>query len=374
MKITREIKYVCGLFLATRIALTIIGVVSRLLLKPFLIEDYMWTYSKHLWLGIWGVWDSGSYLGIAANWYPKDPHVLLGASVYAFFPLYPLLMRIFGVVVRSNFLAGIIVSNSALIFACLYLYKLVRMDSDEETALRAIKYLFLFPTAFILSGVFAEALFLALALACFYYARNNKWFLAGLCGFFLSLTRAPGLLIMVPLLYEYLKGIQFKISRMRIDILFLLLIPLGLFLVCAHHYYLTGDWLAYIHTLQKGWETGFNNPFYSFYQALFLHKHITIAFPAYCSLAAALLLMIFYKSIGFSYWLFGVSMLLLPVAISSLYIFNSMLRYLLPIFPLYIILAKMSRGSRADQLIAMFLALLQGFLMVFWSNGLNIVV
>ncbi|WP_269851356.1 hypothetical protein [Methanosarcina horonobensis] len=166
------------------------------------MNQRIWT--NNVWLDIWGVWDTGWYLDISQNGYtarPLDELISFQTNV-VFFPLYPLLMRFLGSIIGNQYTAGVIISNFSLIVACIYLYKLVRLDSDESSAFRSVKYLLLFPISFILSGVFTESLYLALALMCFYYARTGKWQLAGIFGFFLSLTRSVGVLIVLPLLYE----------------------------------------------------------------------------------------------------------------------------------------------------------------------------
>jgi hypothetical protein len=50
-------------------------------------------------------------------------------------------------------------------------------------------------------------------------------------------------------------------------------------------------------------------------------------------------------------------------------IFSSMPKYILSIFPLYIILGKVKENSTSDQVLTVTFAILQGFLMVFWTNG-----
>jgi hypothetical protein len=368
-KLSFELKYVLLLFLTTRAALLMIGVISRILLEPYHGKEYVWIYSKKLWLDIWGVWDTGWYLNIAAHGYSnvisKDP-ATLGQTNYAFFPLYPLLMRFLGKGIGSYYIAGIFLSNLFLIIAGIFLYKLVQSESDQKTAMRSIKYLFLFPVSFILSGVFTEALFVALAVLCFYYMRKKFLFIVGVSGFFLSLTRNAGFLIFVPLLLEYLKGSNLRIKK---DILFLSLIPLGLFVFTLYNYHLTGDFIAFTR-IQSAWGRRLTNPLgalsYGLSTGDLNHK-----FSAYFTLLTLLLFIAFYRKIGFSYWVYGIYSILIPLSTGTVI---SMPRYELTIFPLFILLAKLSNNDKIDQMISLFLALLQGFLMVFWSNGFRLII
>lgn len=364
-KIPREIKYIFLLFFSTRIILTLIGVLSRIILEPFHGKEYVWVYSKYLWLDIWGVWDTGWYLDIAKNWYSTRLNEL-GQANYGFFPLYPLLMRLIGLTIGDYYIAGLIISNIFLIIACIFLYKLVCLDSGGNTARRSIKYLFLFPTAFIFSGVFSESLFLALLIMCFYYAKKGNWRRVGIIGFFLSLTRPIGVFVILPLLYEYLKGINFRLKETRIDILFLLLILSGPPILSIYHYYLTGDFLAYVHIKKTGWKHVLSNPFIIIYYAL-LGNNVYFVFVATLFIAIVLILSSFYRRIGFSYWTLAMILLFTPLILGGN--IASLLRYTLIVFPLYILLAKLSRNQYLDKILTIILPLLQGFLMVFWSNG-----
>ena len=227
-RIPTYLKHIFVLFVGTRLSLTMIGVVSRMLLEPFYQKRDAWVYSEEPWLDLWAVFDSGWYMNIAKLGYSTtvatDP-ASFGKVNYSFFPLYPLLIRFVSEFTDDLYLAGIIISNISLIAASIFLFKLMKMEHDEDTSLASIKYLFIFPTSFIFSGVFTESLFLALTLACFYYARRGKFLAVGIVGFFLSLTRIPGVIIILPMLWEYQRGSRKLFTK---DLVYLMLIPLGL--------------------------------------------------------------------------------------------------------------------------------------------------
>jgi hypothetical protein len=52
--------------------------------------------------------------------------------------------------------------------------------------------------------------------------------------------------------------------------------------------------------------------------------------------------------------------------------FAGMHRYILVVFPMYIVLAKLSRNKYFDQIATVGLCLLQGAFMVIWTNQLGI--
>ena len=111
-----EVRHIIILFIVTRIVLSIIGVSSRMMLSSFNIDPPR--YSANPVLAIWGVWDTGYYLGIADHGYvvqaSKDVMSVDQAN-YAFFPLYPVLIKLFSFIVGNLFWAGLIVSNFCLL-------------------------------------------------------------------------------------------------------------------------------------------------------------------------------------------------------------------------------------------------------------------
>lgn len=149
-------------------------------------------------------WDSDRYRDIALRGYT--------ASDTAFFPLYPLLVRLLYKVLGHNiYLCGLLVSNLMFLVGLAYLYALVHQEYDEETAGRAVFYLAAAPAAFVFSAFYSESVLLAFMMASFYYARNQRWFLAGLMGAAASAARVPGILTSVFLLLEacWQQGIRF---------------------------------------------------------------------------------------------------------------------------------------------------------------------
>jgi hypothetical protein len=176
-------------------------------------------------------WDSEYYLAIAIGGYddPRSPHLTptgvttsvvdhtvqqsgssFGQSIslsYAFFPFYPLMIRIFALPLQvfgmnpiaTATLAGVIVSALGALMGMLALFDLTRDSLGDEGALRAVFYLIIFPTGFFLLQVYTEGLFVGLAFGCLAMLKRTHWLAAALLGIFATLTRAVGVALVIPM-------------------------------------------------------------------------------------------------------------------------------------------------------------------------------
>lgn len=361
------------MFFSTRIVLNIIGVLSRNLVP----QGYSYqsnNVAPWSWLDVWGAWDTGWYLDISQNGYSTLQNQVNQTSI-AFFPLYPTLIKLVSSIVGNHYITGLLISNFCLIVACVYLYRLVKLDFNETNAGKSIKYLLIFPVSFILSGVFSESLYLALVLTCFYYARKGEWYLVGITGFFLSLTKSVGVLIIFPLLYEafipLLKENKSIISLKNLreiikPLFYLTLIPFGTISFMIYNYYLTGDFLAFMHA-QAMWQRHLSNPLEVLINGF--SGDIFTAFEAAFTLLFILIFVVFYKKIRFSYWLFCIYSIFVPLSTGIM----SMPRYILVIFPLYILFAEITKSRVSEDILTLVFCLFQGFLMLFWTNGYRLV-
>lgn len=358
------------LFVASRGVLTLVGVLGTSLLGRMTGGRVEWQHPPYRWLDIWGQWDTGWFLDIANNGYSLEPR-LPGQYNFVVFPLYPTLIKLLGAVIGNPYYAGLIISNLALVAAAYLLYRLVLLDHDREVALGSVKYLFVWPTSFLLSAILSESTFLALAIASFYAARKGRWVGAGVVGFFAALTRIIGVTIAVPLLYDYLREKGFSVRRIRLDVLALGLLPAGLLAFFAYHYYLTGDFLAYLNVQQVGWSRQWGNPLGFLADAIFGSRvfpgELLSAWTAALVLAA---LVIWWRRVPVSHLLYCLFAIMIPLSTGL----SSMSRYLSILFPVFILLAQLGKDRKVDMALTIFLAVLQGALMIFWSMGTGLVI
>jgi hypothetical protein len=222
-------KNVLPIYISIHLAFFVITFLAVL----FVIPDFSWKVLpiNTLWQS-WYRWDSVHYSYLAMHGYTDWWRTV-------FFPLFPLLERYVALVVGDPFIAGLVISNVAGLGMLIVLYRLVEEDFDSERAYRTALYLSVFPTAFFFAAAYTESLFLLLALLSFYYMRQGSWWLAGVFGFFATLTRSTGLLLLLPFCYEYLRQHQFKLKTIHFDVFGGTLIgaALGLFMLYCYHRY-----------------------------------------------------------------------------------------------------------------------------------------
>jgi 4-amino-4-deoxy-L-arabinose transferase-like glycosyltransferase len=175
-------------------------------------------------LEIWRRWDTIHYVSIARSGYGTDPE---REFLIIWPPLYPWLMRGFRWLTGSYLSAGLFISFVSYLAAIVGLYRLVGLDFPRDVAMRAVIYISIFPAAYFLHAAYTEALFVALVVWSFLSARRGYWGWAGLCAGLASFTRITAFGLLPALCFEYLLQREFRLRRIRADALWLLLIPVG---------------------------------------------------------------------------------------------------------------------------------------------------
>ena len=186
-------------------------------------------------------WDSVWFLVIADGGYDDQRA--------AFFPLYPLLVKLSGGVV-----GGLLVSLGAMLVGLVVLRRLVALDHGDEVARLCVLLVAWFPAAFFLSGVYSESLFLAVSVGAVYCARTGRWGLAGALGALATATRSAGLVLLVPL------GIMWWRAGRPLAGAWLALVPAGLAAFCGVLALSGEDPLAPFQA-QEAWMRAFAGPF-----------------------------------------------------------------------------------------------------------------
>jgi hypothetical protein len=348
-------------FVATRVAIIVIAELAAVIIGQRAGDHVQ--ESSNLLLAVWGRWDAVHYLDIASSGYQ--------GTDMAFFPLFPLLVRILGKLVGSHLVAGLLISNASFFFGLLYLYKLLEHEFDRPVARRAIFYVSIFPTAVFFSAVYTESLFFMLTVASFYYMREHRWWMAGAIGFFAALTRVEGVLLAVPFLIEWWAQFKTAPASGARSLLAGGLIPAGLFCYMAYLWVLVGDPLYFSH-VQIHWNRHFAMPWVSVFGAFekiaTATQGQTIANQLLEISFTALMIGVLiggWKRLRPSYIAYMALSILIPMSTSSL---MSMPRFALVLFPMFAILARWGERPWVNNLILAFSLPLLGLFTVLFAD------
>lgn len=152
----------------------------------------------------WLRWDVKAFLNVSYQGYSHTPDI-------SFFPLFPMIQHVAGLLLGNAFpysfyIAGLLLSNLFFYLALVLCYQLLAQDFDPSLARRTLFCLAFAPYALFFFAGYSESLFLLLCFACFLLLQNpslrNYW-LAGLVGFCAGLTRSVGIVLIIPFLCTY---------------------------------------------------------------------------------------------------------------------------------------------------------------------------
>jgi hypothetical protein len=311
-------------------------------------------------------WDAAYYLTIATHGYgdlnSPTNHRL------AFFPLYPLLVKAVGVLMPV-IVAGVLISIAALAFALYGVHRLSTLESARgtatvrgrasDTARLAVLLIAFSPMAVFFSADYTESLFMALAVAAFLCARNGRWMWAAIAGLLASATRSPGVLLLLPTLLLYLYGPREDRApdrdrgdtlasrlrpryKVRPDILWLALIPVGMLAFFAGLALAGGHALSPLTTQHTAWERQGADPFVVVWKAIkqtiVLHRGNEVIQLSFL-LAAAVATIGVLRRLPLAYGLWMIAALIPPLADPLGELLLSTSRFVAVLFPIAMWLA-----------------------------------
>ena len=209
-------------------------------------------------------WDCGWYLGIVQHGYDAAPHLVDGwwQANWAFFPLYPLLVRGLDALTGADpRLAGVAVSTAGCFAFAVLGARYRRITRGEAAPWSWLLLVLAWPFGFYFHSVYSEALYAALATAGLLALAQGRPLAAGIATALLTATRPTGMLLAGWIGLRQLW--QVRSARTRGHALRLLLpaaiAPLGLLAFMAFLYARSGDPLAFQH-IQSGWQRAGRNP------------------------------------------------------------------------------------------------------------------
>jgi len=344
----RDFWFIVKSFLAWRIAITLIAILAiryvPLFSQNFFGGKYINYITNPLFWG-WANFDGEHYLSIAIYGY-KDLQ-------QAFFPAYPFLMNIFsnffGSGLESYLWSGAVLSNVLLLGSLILLWKTVTLDYSTKIAKLAIISLLVFPTSFYFGAVYTESLFLFSSLLTYYLYRKNKYLFSGLVGILMTLTRVYGIFVFFVILIDVLKNKSSIIEIVKQKIYWVGLSVLGLLTYmwfCWKNY---NDPFAFynLQTLVGEQRSDYliflPQVFYRYIAKIIPNidwSNFPIVFTTILELSTAILLLIIiilsFRKIRWDYWIYIVLGYILPSLTGS---FSSLPRYVIVLFPVFIVAA-----------------------------------
>ena len=146
--------------------------------------------------GALNAWDSVWYGRVAEHGYLLVPG---RSSDPAFFPLFPVVLRVAHALGLPYSTAGVVVSNLLFVVAIVAFYELGKLLIPERHAYRAAVLAALFPMGFVFSMAYPESLALAAIAGAGIAAIRGRWLLAALLAAAATLARPEGVFITIPL-------------------------------------------------------------------------------------------------------------------------------------------------------------------------------
>jgi hypothetical protein len=144
-------------------------------------------------------WDSFWYLTIMRQGYRYTPDPMIMQAV-PFFPFYPgFSLAVARVLQIRPGIAALVVANGAALAATFLIYIYARRTRNERVAIVTVALLDLFPTSLYLSVGYPESLALLFVIACFLDLNRARPIRASLwCGL-LTATKPTGVVMLIPL-------------------------------------------------------------------------------------------------------------------------------------------------------------------------------
>jgi len=148
--------------------------------------------AHYLLLGVWERFDTLWYLHIAGYGYDRPDAIV-------FYPLYPFLVRTFSWLVQPM-AAALLISTVAAFFFFWGLQNLQCLDFDSDQIRKSLILYAVWPSSFIFFAGYPESLLLAFMVWALYFGRKGNWALSVVLAIGAEMTKAVGMLIAIPLL------------------------------------------------------------------------------------------------------------------------------------------------------------------------------
>jgi hypothetical protein len=181
-------------------------------------------------------WDGHHYLYLSDHGYQP------GTVSNAFYPLWPLLIRLGSYLFLGNHLvSALVLSNLFSVVGLLLFHYFVWNYHGEEVADLATWILLAYPGALFFAFPYTESLFLLLAVLFFVVLYRRDYLAAALVSFFLPLTRSVGVFVGVPFFLDIYRSWKERRKMQLSDLAYLIAPVLGMLMYFLLMYVSTGN-------------------------------------------------------------------------------------------------------------------------------------
>ena len=207
------------------------------------------------------VWDAGWFLRVAVDGYPHgytyEAGVLQGNEL-AFFPVYPMLIRLVAGLGIEPHTAALVVSWLASFGAAVAVHLLGTSLHNKRTGWALVAICFSAPVSIVFSMAYSEGIFLALVAGMLVAAHRRVWWAAGLLGLLTALTRPTGAAAAVALAVGALMAVRESRAKAWQPITAAVVALAGVPLFLAWVGWRVGDPAAWFRIQAAGWGTAFD--------------------------------------------------------------------------------------------------------------------
>jgi hypothetical protein len=370
--------------IASRVAVLLVGFVSLCPIPSNPVTavsgaDYCYIFpgSRRALVEPWYAWDAGWYLSISQQGYttsgPQAPSV-------AFWPLLPMLewlvQRPLLLLPQTEFdvwarTLGLLVALLTFLGGLALLYRLLlAVSGSVDQARRGTTFLAFAPGALFFTAPYPEGLLLGGVSACLLALHERRWMLAAIAGAVGALAQKPGWLLVLPFVWAYLAS-ERRVSWSFGWVLLIPLAPLGWLAYLARA---VGDPLAPFEAAGRFWEHSLTWP----WQTVAAGLGLALEAPAenalvWLNLAAAL------TALTASVWtlwrgprawgVWGLALLTLYLCLPGEEPLKSILRYGLPVVPVWLVAARLIQRPALEGALIGLLAALQALLTALFVHG-----
>jgi len=275
---------------------------------------------RYMLLGVWERFDTLWYLHIATHGYDRPDAVV-------FFPLYPSLVKIMTLLVPPM-AAALLISTIAAFFLFWGLQELLLEEGPPNPVNRSVFLCAVWPASFIFFAGYPESLLLALIVWSLCMARRDHWLAAAALGLAAALTKAAGVVVVVPLLIMALR-------HRKIKALPILLVPLGL-----------AGFLGYLHWTGQGalassygqyWRTSMAVPWTTLWASVYALAHTPDPILVLNLMFLFLVCVLATQSrLRIEYLLYSAAAIVIFLCKETTPPLQSIVRYLLIVFPAFV--------------------------------------